>query len=404
MASSRIKTLVLLARATDKLSYYDDWADAFLSDDRLDAAALDILDKSSMDAAKKTINSYDLIVLHHSTNGCGINQIAPYKDILAGRKCRLLVLVGNEVNLPHISMSEKIGFLRDIEADFIGTQLMEDASRWFYSACPSSKTIPMPPALNPRAFKRIIPQEKREIDIGVRSTMYIPHLGDNERKDIFTFFLNNRFDPPLKVDISTKTRFNRERWASFLNRCKGTISNEAGTYYLEKDDTTVRAIQRYVEDKASRTGVRVVSDNSKAPRLWHILPGEAKVFMKKALKPFGVIARKESFSLVDFSEIFDIFYKDYKKLPFHTKCISSRHFDAIGTHTCQIMFEGRFNDILKPDEHYIALNRNFSNIDDCMKRFNDVSYRKSMAQCAYDHVIASHTYYNRITTLIDHIS
>ena len=60
-----------------------------------------------------------------------------------------------------------------------------------------------------------------------------------------------------------------------------------------------------------------------------------------------------------FSEIYDRFFAGRAIPEAHGKCISSRHFDAIGTGTCQILLEGRYNDILKPGEHYIALSHDF---------------------------------------------
>ena len=82
-------------------------------------------------------------------------------------------------------------------------------------------------------------------------------------------------------------------------------------------------------------------------------------------------------------------------------CISSRHFDAIGTKTCQIMFRGRFNDILKADQHYVALNQDFSNLEDALARFLDPTHRRTMVEEAYSHVMDAHTYDHRMRLLYD---
>ncbi len=122
------------------------------------------------------------------------------------------------------------------------------------------------------------------------------------------------------------------------------------------------------------------------------------------MRPFNIISKREGYHAIPFDEIFDAFFKDYKRPPFYSKCISSRHFDAIGTKTCQIMFEGRFNDILKADRHYIALKRDFSNIESVMKRFRDTSYLEAMTSCAYDYVMENHTYRHRLKTVMDSLS
>ena len=72
------------------------------------------------------------------------------------------------------------------------------------------------------------------------------------------------------------------------------------------------------------------------------------------------------------------------------------HFDAAGTKTCQIMFRGRFNDILLADEHYFALEPDFSNVDEVLRRFRDPRERSRVADAAHDLVLREHTYAHRM--------
>src|SRR3990172_1592647 len=71
------------------------------------------------------------------------------------------------------------------------------------------------------------------------------------------------------------------------------------------------------------------------------------------------------------------------------KTISSRHFDAIGALTCQIMFPGRYGDILEADRHYLALERDFSNIDDVLARFLDDTTRSRLVRDTREWVVAN---------------
>lgn len=403
MNFSKVKTLVLFARVTDKLSYYDDWLDAFSGYKGFDATCLNIANERNIALLDKTIGDFEFIALLHSTNGGGVSYLKPYKNILAKRKGTLLAFVGNEVNLPQVSIRDKIDFIRDIEAEFIGTQLPLEAGQWLYGECEKSRVVPLPHALNPDVFKPVIPEEDRKIDFGVRSNRYLPHIGDDDRERLFSFFRDNTFSPPLSVDISTTSRYDRGGWADFLTRCRGTLSNEAGTYYLERDDKTVREIQKFIEERAASRNRRIIADNLHLPALWHILPRRAREWAKKILKPFGIISKRESYYSVGFGEIFERFFKGYKKPPFYSKAISSRHFDAIGTKTCQVMFEGSFNGILKADEHYIALKGDFSNIDDVIRRFRDTSYRKAMTDRSYDYVMEEHTYAHRMKAVTGYI-
>jgi spore maturation protein CgeB len=60
------------------------------------------------------------------------------------------------------------------------------------------------------------------------------------------------------------------------------------------------------------------------------------------------------------------------------------------------MFRGRFNDILEANRHYLALNEDFSNLDDVLRQFSDMSVRRAIVNEAYAHVAASHTYTHRM--------
>jgi len=60
------------------------------------------------------------------------------------------------------------------------------------------------------------------------------------------------------------------------------------------------------------------------------------------------------------------------------------------------MFPGAFNGILRADEHYIALQRDFSNAADVLARLRDPDYRCKMTDRTYAYICAQHTYAHRI--------
>ena len=76
-------------------------------------------------------------------------------------------------------------------------------------------------------------------------------------------------------------------------------------------------------------------------------------------------------------------------------CVSSRHFDAAGTKTCQIMIDGRFNDIFKAHEHFIPL-KGLDNADEAVRMFQDNTLREEMIERTYAFVMDEHTYPHRI--------
>jgi len=82
------------------------------------------------------------------------------------------------------------------------------------------------------------------------------------------------------------------------------------------------------------------------------------------------------------------------------KAISSRHFEPIGTQTAQLLVEGRYNDILEADLHYISVKKDLSNIAEAVRQFNDQPYREQVSTAAYEHVMSHHTLGHRVAALV----
>jgi hypothetical protein len=78
------------------------------------------------------------------------------------------------------------------------------------------------------------------------------------------------------------------------------------------------------------------------------------------------------------------------------KCITSRHFDAIGSHTCLVMYQGYFNGILDTS-HYIELARDHSNLDDVKYRIKHESH--DVVKRAREYIADTHTHHHRINTI-----
>jgi hypothetical protein len=72
--------------------------------------------------------------------------------------------------------------------------------------------------------------------------------------------------------------------------------------------------------------------------------------------------------------------------------ISPRHFESVITKTCQILIEGYYDGVLIPHKHYIPLKRDFSNIDDVLKKVRDDQYVREMTERAYKDICLSGKY------------
>ncbi len=390
-----MKTLLLNLQYPSRASYYDDWRDAFSGSPLFQVTARNIFGRLTRRRVAREIGTYDLVVLLHSCSADSLLYLRPLTATLQSRRGQLIAFVGNELNSPWSPLGEKIAWLKSVAPDIVATQLLLEAGLWLYAEV-GARVISLPHALNPAVFRRIVPQDARPIDIGARSFRYLAYLGDNDRNRIYDFFATNRFDPPVVLDFSNEHRFDRRGWAVFLNRCKATIGTEAGSWYLEKNDTTVHAIREYV---ASRSPGMVLMADSPLRRLWHHLPFPVKAWAWRRLGRGPVQHEAVAAERIDFNEIYTRFFAGKARPPAYGKCVSSRHFDAIGTQTLQIMFPGRYNDILRAGEHYLALKPDFSNQKEVFAILQDTPARERIVARAHDFVMSAHTYDHRLQVL-----
>jgi hypothetical protein len=305
------------------------------------------------------------------------------------------------VNIPGCKIEDKRRWLRAVEPDFIATQLLKEAGQFLFGDLAKSDVLAIPHALNPNAFFPPSLGKPRSIEIGVRTARYLPHLGDNDRNRINDYFAENAADLGLDVDISS-ARLDRDGWASFLQQCRATVSTEAGSWYLEKDDATVEAVRQYLNHNSDKG--YVLRDDSMLAKTYNKLPDWLKRPLR-LLKRGGLIQHEFADEVSgDFDEIYVKFFRDLPRAPCYSKCISSRHFDAVGTKTLQIMYDGRFNDILTAGKNFIELADDFGNIDDVLEQIKDTELVQNLVDDTYEYIMAEHTYAHRISRIHDHLT
>jgi hypothetical protein len=333
------------ANEYESLSYVIDWYDAFVSNGRISATTCNVNDAIALAAAMRKIREFDLVIVLHSAAGDSMSRLDLVVGTLSRRSAPMLVLFGNEYSL----MGEKRAFLKASAAEYVGTQLPRQAAEWLYKGC-GARVLEAPAALNPSQYRPGLGD--RPIDIGFRGDRYRAELvGDRERAALIEHFERSR-SHVLRVDIAYH-RVARSEWSAFLSRCSGTIGAESGTYYLERDDATQGAVRSFLADVPNATFDEVHR------RFW--LP-----------KSGGVSG----------------------------KAISSRHFEAAGTKTCQILIEGEYNGILRGDQHFIPVRRDLSDVESATRRFMDVAERQGIADRAYEHIMSAHTYAHRVDSLL----
>jgi hypothetical protein len=392
--------LVLALRYPHRASYYDDWADAFAASPFFQTTSLNVLDLSPSRLTRE-LGEHDLVVLLHNCTADTTDDLERLTPTLGGRShARLVAFVGNEYNSPYAPMARKIAALEACNPDIVATQLLREAGEYLYGDI-CANVISLPHALNPDVFRPGPEQSRRAVDIGVRSYRYSPLLGDKERNDIIDYFRLHGPEHGLSVDVNTSSRFGRADWAAFLASSRGTISSEAGSWYLDRDDALVTRIHDAIG--LERPGL-VIRQGEGLRRLVRRLPLSVKSALGVALRRGPIkFAGFEDESL-DFDDLHARFFKDAARCPAYSKALSSRHFDAIGTKTCQIMTTGRYNDLLTPNEHYIAVDADLANIDTAIAQFRDEGERERITAAAFEHAMATQTFRHRMELLRDVLS
>ncbi|MBL8672509.1 MAG: glycosyltransferase family 1 protein, partial [Alphaproteobacteria bacterium] len=320
---------------------------------------------------------------------------------LADRRGRLVAFVGNELNSPLAPLGAKIAWLRRVRPDIVATQLLQEAGDWLYAdvkAAVGAQVLSLPHALNPRAFRPGPPARERPIDLGARAAPYPPWIGDDDRRRIHDLFAANAFDPPLAVDLSQDERLDRADWAAFLARCRATVGTEAGSWWLERDDATALAVHAFL--KARRKPGLVLPHGPRLHRLAQRIPFGVKALAKRMLRSGPLRHEALEDPAVPFAEIVARFFAGKPRPPVYAKAIASRHLDAVGARTLQVLFPGRYCDVLTAGQHYVALSPDLSNLAEVEAILRDPDACDRITEAALAHVLDRHTHAHRIAALL----
>ncbi len=99
--------------------------------------------------------------------------------------------------------------------------------------------------------------------------------------------------------------------------------------------------------------------------------------------------------------------KDYEKYLVNDgnaviSCVSQKVFEAIECGTVLVCNEGYYSGVIKPDEHYIPLRKDLSNIDDVAKKIKSLPYLNEIRERAYKDIIQSGKYtYQKFIGMVD---
>lgn len=190
---------------------------------------------------------------------------------------------------------------------------------------------------------------ERTIDVGYRAWGARPWVGRHGMLKTRIADVFNERGPRggLRCDVSTRAEdtLYGDDWLRFLMRCRYTIGVEGGASLLDPDGSILGCVEQYLRAHPGASFDEV----------------EARCFP-------GQDGRLHLFAL------------------------SPRHLECCATRTGQVLIEGRYDDVLVPDRHYIPLRADFSNLDAVVEAMTDETLRRQMVTASYEDIVASGRY------------
>jgi hypothetical protein len=162
-------------------------------------------------------------------------------------------------------------------------------------------------------------------------------------------------DIPHDIEWSEDKRLYGDAWYDFIGSCRAQLGSESGSNVFDFDGAIAA---KYQELSAARGGP----------------------------VPY------EEFRI----------YTDPVERQYDMGQISPRVFEAAAMRTPLILFTGRYSGLIEPEEHYIELKKDFSNVDVVLARLDDLDGLADIAERAYNRLVGSGDYsYRRLVQLID---
>jgi hypothetical protein len=238
---------------------------------------------------------------------------------------------------------------REVGIDVLFTAAPEPAAGHLYDArLPGVRRVPTLTGYVPENLQRVPrrPLVERPIDVGYRGRDLPFWLGrlTQEKQWIAQGFLARSAAYDLRTDIAWKEqdRIYGDQWVAFIASCRATLGTESGASIADFNGAAERAVRSYLAGHAGAS----------------------------------------------FEEVSDAVLRPYEGNVV-VNVISPRVFEAASLGTGLVMFPGDYSGIVSPGEHYIVLEKDFSNMHEVATHLKDDHLMTAMIERTHDHVVKS---------------
>jgi len=305
---------------------------------------------------KLVSREFDIIVLHYSLFGTYPFRLSDrFLDFLLAQAKTLKVAFFQD---EYQFCQQRFDFINKYKIDVIYSLFTPEYAERIYlenTTC-SSVFYTLPGYISESLIKNsddyLNRNEKRKIDVGYRSRTlpFFMGKGAKEKSEIGKIFMEKTRDTGLVCDISAREedRLYGAKWHEFLANCRFSLGVEAGVSVVDLTGEIRLQVDQFIKENPS----------------------------------------------CDFSEVHKEVLSSHENNIFY-RTISPRIFEAAAFRVCMILFPGSYSGILKPNIHYIELEKDFSNLNKVLKKMRDRELVRTMVQRTYDDLIGSDLYHYR---------
>ena len=296
------------------------------------------------------LDDFDAVMIHYSISTISGFYLRPsWIDALRAAKAHKIMFIQDEYRKvdEHVARMQLFG----VDALFTCVPFAEVPKVYGQEKLPDTSIFCTLTGYVPEYLEKLQPDfdAPRPIDVGYRSRtlgFWYGELGQ-EKARIASEFVRHAAGSGLACDISAREedRIYGKAWVRFLQSCRCTLGTESGASVFDFSGEIETRVKDYLAAH----------------------PGAA------------------------YEETRELFFKN-EDGKIRLNQISPRVFEAAACGSCLVMFEGEYSGLVKPDEHFIPLKKDFSNFEEVLAKIQDRRYIAAMARRAHQHLIVNREY------------
>jgi len=292
------------------------------------------------------LDEFDVVVIHHSLVLSSDNYVSPdFRKKLARFRGRKLQFMQDEYRW----VDRATAASREVGINVLFTLAEEPGAGLLYDTrLPGVRRILNLTGYVPESLEKVPvrPLLQRQVDVAYRGRQLPYWVGrlSQEKRWIAEGFLERAPAYGLRTDIGWREadRIYGSRWIDFIASSRATLGAESGASITDYDGTVEQAVRAYLR------------------------------------------ARPEA----PFEEVSDAVLRPYEGNVM-MNVISPRVFEAAALGTAMVMFPGFYSGVVSPGDHYIVLEKDFSNMAEVVEQLRDDRHLTSLVRRAHDDLIGS---------------